>query len=87
MAPRITAEQREALDKEQGGPIEVEADDGTFVLMSIDAYRSLMGVETDADFHASVAALRAGMEDVRAGKTRPLKDALDDLATRHGISR
>jgi hypothetical protein len=87
MAPKLTDEQRLALDREQGGPIPVEADDGTYVLMSIDAYRAMMGVGTDVDFGASVASLRAGMEEVRSGKTRPLVDALDHLAARHAISR
>lgn len=87
MAPKLTDEQRHALVEQRGGPVRVEADDGTYILMSIDAYRAMMGVESDADFAASVAAVRAGMEEVRAGKTRPLKDALDDIAAHYGIPR
>jgi hypothetical protein len=87
MAPKLTTEQRQALDQEQGGPVRVDAEDGTYILMSLDAYRAMMGVEGDVDFDASVAAIRAGLADVRSGRSRPLKDALDDLAARHGISR
>ena len=87
MAPKLTAEQRHALQIQQGGPISVESEDGTYILMSIDFFRAVMGVGADADFDVSIAAVRAGMEDVRAGRTRPLKDALDDLGARHGVSR
>ena len=86
MAPKLTDEQRQALDLQHGGPVSVEADDGTYILMSIDAYRSMMGVGSDADFDASIAALRAGMQDIQAGRTRPIRDALDDLAARYGFS-
>jgi PHD/YefM family antitoxin component YafN of YafNO toxin-antitoxin module len=87
MAPRITSEQREALDREQGKPICLEDEGGTYVLMSADAFRAMMGVESESDMAQSVAAIRAGLDDVAAGRSRPLTEALNDLATRHGLSR
>jgi len=87
MNPTLTSEQLSALEREHGGPIRVDAEGSSYVLMSLDAYRSIMGVGTEAEFAESVTALRAAMEEVRAGQTRPYKEALEELAMRHGISR
>ena len=32
-------------------------------------------------------ALQRGLEDVTAGRTRPMREALDELAQKHGIDR
>lgn len=86
MSPTLTSEQLSALERENGGPIRLDAAGSAYVLMSLDAYRSMLGVGTDEEFAESVSALRAAMEEVRAGKTRPYKEALEELAARHGIS-
>lgn len=87
MMPRLTPELRAAVEQRQGGPIRVEAEGAAFILMSIDAYRSMMGVSSDADLADSLAAIQRGMDDVRAGRTRPAREALDDISARYGISR
>jgi PHD/YefM family antitoxin component YafN of YafNO toxin-antitoxin module len=86
MNPSLTNEQLTALERENGGPIRLEAGGAAYVLMSLDAYRSMMGIGTDEEFEESVAVLRAAMDDVRAGKTRPYREALEEIAARHGIS-
>ncbi len=79
VALRITDEMKQALQAEQGGPVEVFGAESPYVLMSLEVYRQMLGVGSDADFADSVAALKRGMEDVRAGRTRPLADSLDQL--------
>ncbi|MBX9791798.1 MAG: hypothetical protein K2Y37_22985 [Pirellulales bacterium] len=85
--PELTPELRAAVDDVQGGPLFVEAEGSTYIVMSVDAYRSLAGVESDEDLADSVAHLQAAMEQVRRGDTQPLDTVLDEIAARHGLSR
>jgi hypothetical protein len=86
MTPKLTEEQRRAVDTHEGC-VEVEDSQGKCVLMSIEVFRDVMGVGTDREFAESVAAIRRGCEQLQTGRTRPMKDALDDLGKRDGLSR
>ena len=76
MKPKMTPEQRVALEHEHGGPITLD-DDG--VLMSAEVFRLMMGLDSETVLNDSLAALQEGMQQVREGKTRPLGEVLDDL--------
>ena len=39
------------------------------------------------DFAEAVEGIRRGLEDVKAGRTRPASDVLADLRRRHDLSR
>lgn len=39
------------------------------------------------DYEESVAAVRGSYEDVKAGRTRPAAEFLEELRERHGFSR
>jgi hypothetical protein len=86
MTPRLTKEQRKAIDTHEGC-VEVEDAQGKCVLMSIEVFREVMGVGTDREFQESVAALRRSYEQSEKGQTRPVKVALDDLGKPYGLSR
>lgn len=86
MSPKLTEEQRQAVDSHDGC-VEVEDENGKCVLMSAEVFREVMGVGTERDFQESVAALRRSYEQFQKGQTRPLTDALDDLGKRYGLSR
>jgi hypothetical protein len=86
MTPKLTEEQRRAVDAHEGC-VEVEDAEGKCVLMSIEVFRDVMGVGTDGEFQESVIALRRGYEQLQKGQTRTVKDALDDLGKRYGLSR
>ena len=86
MTPRLTEEQRRAVDTHDGC-VEVEDANGKCLLMSIAVFRDLMGVGNDREFQDSVAALRQSYDQFQKGQTRPLTEALDDLGKRHGLSR
>lgn len=76
--PRLTEEQRRALDQSHG-LLEVEEDGRKHVLMSMEVYRDIMGVGTDAELSASLEAIQEGLADIDAGRTRPFRDALAEL--------
>lgn len=78
MRPKLTKEQRQAIDTHEGC-VEVEDSQGKCVLMSIEVFREVMGVGTDREFQESVAALQRGHEQLQKRQTRPVKDALDYL--------
>jgi hypothetical protein len=57
MTPKLTEEQRQAVNTHEGC-VEVEDASGKCVLMSIEVFRDLMGVGNDREFQESVTALR-----------------------------
>jgi hypothetical protein len=86
MTPQLTPEMESAVQQQHGGPVHVVGTGaGSYVLMSMEVYRDLMGVGTDADFAASVEAVKRGYEAVHCGQSRPLREALDDLGRRHEV--
>lgn len=82
MQPQTLHELERAL-QESGGVV----CESSFVIMTIEVYRQIMGVGTDEELAASVAGLRDSMAEARQGKTRPLTEALDDLGRKYEISR
>jgi hypothetical protein len=86
MTTRLTDEQRSAVDQHHGF-LEVEGGGTVYVVMSMQAYREMMGVGSDAEFRASVDAIQEGLTDVEAGRTRPIDDFFHDLDRRHGLPR
>jgi predicted transcriptional regulator len=39
------------------------------------------------DYHEALEGIRQGYEDVKAGRTRPADDFLDEFARKHGLPR
>ena len=71
MTVRLSTELQQALDDNRGfvqGP--------SYVLLSIDLYRDMMGVGSDAELTASIEAIEEGLADIGAGRTRPYNDVL-----------
>ncbi len=74
MKPELTHDQKQALNQGHGfvsGP--------SYVLMTTDMYREMMGVGSDEEMNASLQAIQRGLADVDAGRTRPYQDVLADL--------
>lgn len=84
MKPRLTDQQRQAVDQEHGF-LEVESAGETYVLMSMQMYRNMMGVGTEAEYQASLRAIREGLADVEAGRTRPAAEFFSEFDQQHGI--
>ena len=74
MKPELTHDQKEALNQGHGfvcGP--------SYVLMTTELYREMMGVGSDSEMNASLRAIQRGLADVQAGRTRPYQEVLADL--------
>jgi predicted transcriptional regulator len=50
------------------------------VVQDAEAYQALLAAVDRAE---ALDAIRRGLEDVTAGRTRPLADAMEDLRRRH----
>ena len=84
MTPKLTPELQEAVENQNGGPVRVQGKGGSFILLSIDRYRSLLGDKSDEEETAeAVAGIQAGLDAVKQGRTRPLSEALDDLGRKY----
>jgi PHD/YefM family antitoxin component YafN of YafNO toxin-antitoxin module len=86
MMTRLTDEQTQAVD-EHDGFLEVEGGGAVYVLMSMQVYREMMGIGSEAEYRASIEAIREGLADVEAGRTRPIDDFFQDLDGKHGLPR
>jgi hypothetical protein len=73
--PVLTSEQQAALQARRGF-----VQGSSYVLMSIDVYREMLGVGDDEEFAASIKAVEEGLADVAAGRTRPYREVLAELA-------
>ncbi|MBW3538865.1 MAG: hypothetical protein KY476_01210 [Planctomycetes bacterium] len=74
MAVELTDEQQRVLEECHGF-----VRGQTFVLLSKDTYRRMMGLESDAELAESLKAVERGLADVNAGRTRPYEDVLHEL--------
>lgn len=83
---QLTDEQRRAVDQHHGF-LEVEGGGAVYVVMSMQVFREMMGVGSEAEYRASVDAIREGLADVEAGRTRPVADFFEDLDRKHGVQR
>jgi hypothetical protein len=70
MPLELTKEQQQALDDQQGfvqGP--------TYVLITKDVFRNAMGIESEDELEASLAAIQRAMEDFAVGRSISLEEA------------
>jgi hypothetical protein len=79
----LNPETEAAIEALHGGPLPVTGERSEYVVMRMDVYRDLMGVGSDEEFAASVAAIRDGLADVRAGRTRPAREFLEELGRKY----
>jgi prevent-host-death family protein len=54
------------------------------IVQDVAAYQRLLDIAARAD---DEEAIRQGLEDVKAGKTRPAKEFFAEFEAKHGISR
>ena len=80
MKPELTQDQKQALEQGHGFVC-----GQSYVLMTTDLYRDMMGVGTDEEMNASLQAIQRGLADVEAGRTRPYQDVLADLRDGDGV--
>ena len=70
----------------QNGCATVDADGQSYVVMRSELYRELLGIGTEADYEASLQAIREGWDDVQAGRTISLNSFFQEFDRKHGLS-
>jgi len=73
MIPKLTAEQREALDR-NNGPVAVKDEQTNRVYFLVDP-STLDALQREED----LAAIREGIADMEAGRTAPLADVMERI--------
>lgn len=68
-----------------GGPVALPGENGEYVVMTMDKFRDFVGVSNDAEFAASVEALKTSLDQAQSGATMPLAEVLPKLQEKHGI--
>lgn len=82
---RQTAEYLERLH-ESGEPVVLTVNGkAQIVVQDAVAYQRLLEAATKAEREETIAAIREGLADVKAGRTRPARTALKALAKKYGI--
>ena len=82
---RQTAEYLQQLHK-TGEPVVLTVNGkAQVVVQDACAYQRLLEQAAKVDRDETVAAIRAGLADVKAGRTKPARAALKALAKKHGI--
>lgn len=82
-ADHLLPETEAAVEAIHGGPLAVAGQNSQYVIMRMDVYRELMGVGSDEEFAASQAAIREGLDDVRAGRTVEARSFIEQLGRNH----
>ena len=85
MKLQLTEEQKRAVAQHHGF-VEVDGGEDSYVVLSRQVFREMMGVGSDDEYRDSLLAIEAGLADVAAGRTRPMQDFFREFDRRHGIS-
>jgi prevent-host-death family protein len=82
---RQTGEYLERL-KESGEPLVLTVNGkSNVVVQDAAAYQRLVDAATKADREETIAAIREGLADVEAGRSKPARQVLRALAKKYGI--
>ena len=84
MAPKLTNEQELAVQQSHGC-LQVQGDGNSYIVMSMQLFREMMGVGSDDEYQASLQAVQEGIVDIEAGRTRPVGQFFDEFDRKHGI--
>lgn len=84
MSPRLTSEIEQAVEQNHGCT-QVDGERTSYIVMSVDVFREMMGVGSDEDLSASLKAVEEGLADIDAARTRPFRDVLAELGRTHAI--
>ncbi len=83
---RQTAQYLEQLHK-TGEPVVLTVNGkAEIVVQDAAAYQKLLEAAAQADKEETLAAIREGLADVKAGRTKPARAALKALAKKYGIA-
>lgn len=69
----------EQLVAENHGMARLDGQQASYVVMSDQTYRELLGIGTDDELRESIAAIEQGLADAEAGRTRPFREVIAEL--------
>ena len=78
--PELSTAQQQALQQGRGFVY-----GESYVLMTAELYRRMMGVGTDSEMRQSVEAVEAGLRDVEAGRTHEMESVFRELDETYGV--
>ena len=78
--PDLTNEQEQALQEGQG-----LVQGSSYVLMSVDLYRDIMGLGTDDDLESSVRAVKQAWAEIQDGRSIPMDQVFRELDEKYGV--
>jgi hypothetical protein len=81
----LASETEAVVLAQHGGPVTMRGNEQDYVVMTMQAYRELLGIGTEEEFAASVAALRRSLADVEAGRTMDADEFFDELERRYEV--
>ena len=85
MSTQLTPELQQTVES-QHGCATVDANGQSYVVMRSELYRELLGIGSEADYEASLQAIRDGWDDVQAGRTVSLDRFFQEFEHKHGLS-
>jgi hypothetical protein len=87
MTPRLSDELQKVVEQNDGGPVEVEGDGVSCVLMTVDVYRAILrGLpDNDRDYAQCVQGIRRGLKSLERGEGIPLDEAFETVRKKHNI--
>lgn len=81
----LPSELEAEVQRTLGGPVAFPGENGGYVVMTMEKFRDFVGVSNDAEFAASVEALKTSLDQAKSGATLPLAEVLPKLQEKHGI--
>jgi len=84
MSPKLSTELEIAV-QESHGTLCVQGDREAYVVMTLQAYREMAGVGSDAEFSESLRAVQEGLADIAAGRTRPYREVFAEIRQREDL--
>lgn len=87
MVPKISDELQKAVAQKAGGPVQVEGDGASYVLMSVEVYRGLLGdlPDDDQDYAECVEGIHRGLRSMQRGEGISLDEAFEAVRQKRNI--
>jgi hypothetical protein len=82
--PILPIEIEAAVAAQRGGPITVPSREGQHVVMSMAAYREMLGIGTDELFDESVRDLKISLAQAAAGETLSVEKVRQAFTDKYG---
>ena len=74
----------EALLQQYGGPLSLRGQQGEYVVMRTDIYTAMLGLGDDEEAE-TLASIRRGIADMKAGHTKDIDQMFNDLEARYEV--